>query len=239
MVEQAARTHYLVQYSWSLWKPDSNIPDIAPGAVESNLLLSIRDAMEFAVTEILFKATSGTRRKSGNIVNLPSAIEPVTDGPRCLEDLYTQAFTNLDSEAMRILSKVFNVVNKTYYTVIFNDPSGKNRPFLAYASPKMHADLESLLNQLQVDQSGPATLASKLVKLRSNACIKFNGRYLCNKPVSGRVMCSYWAQPEAGNRYQCYYQERNKDMVDISGCFLCQCESAWKDCDPTYQPSVY
>lgn len=227
MLVQDVRTQHVTQYSWRIWKPNSGIPDLSPGSVESNLLLSIRDATEMAAGDVL-----------GPLVRKAEANGVAYTGPRCLDELYETAFNKLDAAAMKNLKKVFDTVMRNYYTVIFTDPQGANPDFLAYTSPGMYYDLEDLVKQqasadIQADMD---TLQARMEKLKGNACRKSGGKYLCNQPVSGRTTCTYWIEPEPGNHYQCYYQDRNPDQLGVSDCFLCQCEDAWKECDPNYTP---
>lgn len=226
MLDQTVRTQHVTQYSWRAWKPGGDIPDLSPGSVEGNLLLSIRDATEMAAGDVL-----------GPKVRKAEANGVAYTGPRCLDELYETAFTNLDTDAMKSLKKVFDTVMKNYYTVIFTDPQGNNQDFLAYASPGMYYDLEALVKQQASSdiQADIETLQARMEKLKGNACKKSGGAYLCNQPVSGRTTCTHWEAPEEGNRFQCYYQERNPSQVGVSDCFLCQCEEAWKECDPDYQ----
>lgn len=217
------RTVHVTKFAWHTWKECGDIPDLSPGSVQSNLLLTIRDAMELSAGDVI-----------GPVVRKTEASGAAYNGPKCLDDLYHRAFWELDTGAMKSLKKVFDTVMKNYYTVIFMDPTGANKDFLAYASPGMYYDLERLVKEqapLEA-QDQLNELQAKIAKMKGNACKFVNGEYLCGQPVSGRVACNHWCEPEEGNKYQCYYQDRNPKQVGIDDAFWCLCEEAWKEANP-------
>lgn len=225
MLVQTVKTQHVSQYSWKAWRAGTGIPDLSPGAVDGYLLLSIREAAEQAVVDIL----TSKQPKKGN--RRSKAEEEVCDAYTCLDDLYQQAFSVLDQDAMKLLKKAFDTVMKKYYTVIFMDPQGNEPDFLAYASPDMYKELEAIVRQRNILDTAPdgATLQERIDKLKTNACWRAEDRFLCGQPVSGRTACSFWDEPEPGNKYQCYYQERNPGQKGDEDCFLCQCEAAWEE----------
>ena len=221
MIEQTVRTQHVTQFSWNVWRGEgSGIPDLSPASVEGSLLLSIRDATEMAAGEIIGAAV---RKAESNGV--------AYTGPKTLGDLFEYTFSTLDSDGIKMLKKSFDTVLKNYYTVIFQDPSGKNADFLAYASPGMYYDLVSLVkNQGKVNTAGyDNEMAARLAQDKPNACLKNGETLICGQPISGRTLCKYWAQPEEGNNYQCYFQDRNPNQVETRDAFLCLCEAAWND----------
>lgn len=217
------RTVHVTKFAWHTWKECGDIPDLSPGSVQSNLLLTIRDAVEMAAGDVI-----------GPNARRAEASGAAYTGPKCLDDIYKLAFWNLDSGAMKSLKKVFDTVMKNYYTVIFMDPTGANKEFMAYASPGMYYDLEKLVkDQAPLEaQDQLNELQAKISKLKGNACKFAAGTYLCGQPVSGRVSCTHWCEPEEGNKYQCYYQDRNPDQKSMEDAFLCLCEEAWNESSP-------
>lgn len=220
MIEQHVKTQHVTQFSWSVWKGNSGIPDLAPSSVEGSLLLSIRDATEMAAGEII-----------GYVVRKAEKDGVAYTGPKTLADLFEYTFSTLNGEGIKMLKKSFDTVLKNYYTVIFQDPSGKNEDFLAYASPGMYYDLVELVkHQGSVDKTGfENEMAARLAQDKCNACIKNGDVLICGQPISGRTLCKHWAQPEEGNLYQCYFQDRNPNQVEMRDAFLCLCEAAWND----------
>ena len=220
MIEQYVKTQHVTQFSWSVWKGNSGIPDLAPSSVEGSLLLSIRDATEMAAGEII-----------GYVVRKAEKDGVAYTGPKTLADLFEYTFSTLNGDGIKMLKKSFDTVLKNYYTVIFQDPTGNNKDFLAYASPGMYYDLVELVkHQGSVDKSGfENEMAARLAQDKTNACLICNGTYICGQPISGRTLCKYWAQPEEGNLFPCYYHDRNPNQVETRDAFLCLCEEAWKD----------
>lgn len=210
----------MTQFSWHIWKGDNGIPDLSPSTIAGSLLLSIRDATEMAAGEIIGAAV---RKAENNGV--------AYTGPRTLDELFDYTFAVLDSDGIKMLKKTFDMVLKNYYTVIFQDPSGKNKDFMAYASPGMYYDLVELVkHQGKVDVHGfENEMAARLAQDKPNACLKHGDCLLCGQPISGRTLCKYWAQPEEGNTFQCYYQDRNPNQIETRDAFLCLCEDAWND----------
>lgn len=217
------KTAHVTKFAWHSWKECGDVPDLSPGSIQSNLLLTIRDATEMAAGEVI-----------GPVARKAEVSGAAYDGPKCLDDIFHAAFWNLDSSAMKALKKVFDTVMKSYYTVIFMDPTGANKEFMAYASPGMYYDLEQLVKEqapLEAEEQ-LNELQAKIAKLKGNACRFARGHYLCGQPVSGRVACSHWAPPEEGNKFQCYYQDRNPEQVSIEDAFWCLCEAAWEEANP-------
>lgn len=223
------RTLHVTTFAWRLWKPCGDIPDLSPGSVQSNLLLTVRDAVEMAAGDVI-----------GPVARKAESAGTAYSGPRCLDDIYQAAFCQLDVGAMKQLKKIFDNVMKNYFTVIFTDPNGKNKDFLAYASPGMYYDLEELAARQLVSEEDNAhdEFQAKLNNMRGNACTCRRGFYICGQPVSGRSTCSYWHEPEEGNPYQCYFQDRNPDQSTLEDGLLCQCEEAWEECNPQVNKSA-
>lgn len=220
MIEQSVKTQHVTQFSWSVWKETTGVPDLSPSTITSSLLLSIRDATEMAAGEII-----------GLAVRKAESDGVAYKGPKTLEELFDYTFATLDSNGLKMLKKSFDTVLKNYYTVIFQDPSGKNKDFLAYASPGMYYDLcELVKHQGNVSTEGYENeMTARLAQEKPNACLSCMGTFICGQPISGRTLCKYWAQPEEGNLFPCYYHDRNPNQVETRDAFLCLCEEAWND----------
>lgn len=206
-MDERIYTQKSARYMWTVWTPD-NQPDLSPLSLSCLVLPSIRAACERAAEDIIKKSK-----------NLPPEFAEVGDSP--LSFLFETAFDGLDSLAFKLLKKVYSEVQKNYYTVIFQDPTGKCTDYTGYTPSYAFFDLEDLVKERGAVSGEGATASARTERLKANACKKVNGLYICTQPVSCRTMCAYWEEPEDDKSFQCYYQLRNSKQKDMTDAFQC------------------
>lgn len=201
-------TQKSARYMWTVWTSDGQ-PDLSPLSLSGLVLPSIRTACERAAEDII--------KKSKNLP--PEYMGAAEDNP--LAFMFETAFDGLDSLAFKLLKKVYSEVQKNYYTVIFQDPTGKCTDYTGYTPPYAFFDLEGLVRERGAVSGEGATALARTERLKANACKYINGQYICTQPVSGQTMCAYWEEPDDDKSFQCYYQIRNETQKDMSDAFQC------------------
>lgn len=216
MVIDRVYTQHVARYFWTLWTPEGK-PDLSPLSVDSIVLPSIRLACE---------------RAAEDIVNKSKHIPEMYVNEACqLETLFNITFDELDDLAFKLLKKVYTEVQKTYYTVIIQDPTGTREDYTGYTPSYAFMDLEQLIKERGAVTGENATSTVRTQNLKSNACRKHGNVYICTQPVSCRTMCSFYDEPDDGQPSQCYFQMRNKNQKDMSDAFICSNAEAIKNCN--------
>lgn len=205
-------TQHVARYMWTVWDANGQ-PDLSPLSLESLVLSSIRKACERSAEDIIEKSK-----------NLPPEYNDGVSNP--LLFMFETAFNELDNTAFKLLKKVYTEVQKNYYTVIFQDPSGQVEDYTGYMPPYSFYDLEGLVKERGAVAGSSSTATARTENLKANACRRVGDLYLCTQPVSCRTMCAFWEEPEDDRVFQCYYQMRNKQQKDLTDAFQCGNEKA-------------
>lgn len=208
-------TQHVARYMWTIWTPDGK-PDLSPLALESLVLPDIRSACERSAEDLIEKTK-----------NLPPEYNSALASP--LTFMFDTAFDGLDALAFKLLKKVYADVQKTYYTVTFQDPTGRIADYTGYAPPYSFYDLESLVKERGAVIGEGASPVARTEALKANACRKASdSTFRCTQPVSCQTMCAFWDEPEEGQpeTFQCYYQIRNKNQKGLEDAFLCANQQA-------------
>ena len=208
-------TQHVARYMWTVWTPEGE-PDLSPLALSSLVLPTVRSACERSAEDII-----------GKTKNLPPEYSGTLADP--LTFLFDTTFDGLDSLAFKLLKKVYADVQKTYYTVTFQDPTGHHIDYTGYTPPYSFYDLENLIKERGAVLGEGSTAPARTENLRGNACRKVNdSTYWCSQPVSCQTMCKFWDAPDENQPeiFQCYFQLRNKNQKGIEDAFLCACQEA-------------
>lgn len=107
--------------SWQKWVKDSDenmIPDLTPMHIR-NLMLSPRAAHDYAFNA-LFENDINDEKYTGSC---------------SVTELFYNMRDYLSEDARKDLMKVYNLVYKKYWTIVFEDPSNKENSYVAYAAP--------------------------------------------------------------------------------------------------------
>ena len=214
---ETACTQHVAKYMWTAWAPDGK-PDLSPLALDLTILPSIKVACVRATSDIL-----------ENSKNLPPELQADPDTlANPLHFIYELAYEELNQTAFKLLKKVFVTVQKNYYTVTLQDPSGTFPDYVGYVPDYAFSDIEYLVRTRGLATGEQATAMARTASLKKNACRKLESKYICGQPVSCQTMCKFWIQPDEGYPGQCYYQLRNKEQKakDLSDSFLCGNEEA-------------
>lgn len=208
-------TQHVARYMWTVWTPEGE-PDLSPLSLSTLVLPTIRAACERSAEDIIEKSK-----------NLPPEYNDAVANP--LTFMFDTAFDSLDNLAFKLLKKVFADVQKTYYTVTFQDPTGRIADYTGYAPSYSFYDLENLIKERGAVSGEESTASARTENLKMNACKKISDSvYRCTQPVSCRTMCAFWDEPEEGqpDSFQCYFQVRNKEQKGLEDAFLCASQQA-------------
>lgn len=212
-------TQHIAKYMWTIWTSDGK-PDLSPLSLDLTILPSIKAACERSASDLI----ESTK-------NLPPELQSdALASP--LRTMYELSFEELNTSAFKLLKKVFADVQKNYYTVTLQDPTGRNPDYTGYTPAYAFPDIELLVKERGVyTGTEPITAAQRTESLKQNACKKLGSTFVCGQPVSCQTMCKFWCPPDDSYQGQCYYQIRNKEQTakDLSDAFLCGNEEAILD----------